>query len=43
MSTYYIVFVGRKHDVCDSWFECQLMVFFYKAGLDKAYKSCNKQ
>ena len=42
MSTYYVAFVGRKHKVCDSWFECQRKVFFYKGGLDKAYKSHDK-
>ena len=42
MSTYYVVFVGRKHGVCDSWFECQRKVIFYKSGLDKAYKSRDK-
>ena len=39
MSTYYVVFVGRRHGICDSWFECQRRVLFYKGELDKAYKS----
>ena len=39
MSTYYVVFVGRRYGICDSWFECQRRVIFYKGELDKAYKS----
>ena len=37
MTNYYLVFVGWKCDVCDSWIECQRKVIFYKGGLYNAY------
>ena len=43
MSTYFVFFIGWKHGVCDSWFECQRMMLFYKGGLDEAYKSHNAE
>ena len=39
MINYYVVFVSRKGEVCDSSIECQRSVIFYKKGLDKAYTS----
>ena len=39
MTNYYVVFVGRKHGVCNSWIECQRRVILYKESLYKAYTS----
>ena len=39
MTNYYVVFVGRKQGVCDSWIECQRKVIFYKGGFYKSYIS----
>ena len=39
MTNYYVVFVSRKHGVCNSWIECQKRVIFYKESLYKAYTS----
>ena len=35
ITNYYVVFVGRKRGVCDSWIECQRRVIFYKGGHTK--------
>ena len=35
ITNYYVVFVGRKCGVCNSWIECQRMVIFYKGGHTK--------
>ena len=39
MQTYYVVFVGRRHEVYDSWVECQKNVLLYKGSVYKAYTS----
>ena len=39
MQTYYVVFVGRRHGVYNSWVECQKNVFLYKKNVYKAYTS----
>ena len=30
MTNYYVVYVGKKRGVCDSWIECQKRVIFYE-------------
>ena len=35
--TYYVVFVGRRHGVYDSWAECQKNVLLYKGSVYKSY------
>ena len=42
MQTYYVVFVGRRHEVYDSWVECQKNVLLYKGSVYKAYTSRKK-
>ena len=37
--TYYVVFVGRRHGVYDSWAECQKNVLLYKGSVYKSYTS----
>ena len=37
--TYYVVFVGRRHGVYDSWAQCQKNVLLYKGGVYKSYTS----
>ena len=37
--TYYVVFVGCRHGVYDSWVECQKNVLLYKGSVYKAYTS----
>ena len=32
---YYVVFVGKKRGVCDSWIKCQRRLIFYKGGHTK--------
>ena len=32
---FYVVFVGRKRRVCDSWITCQRRVILYKEGYTK--------
>ena len=39
MQTYYVVFVGHRHGVYDSWVECQKNVLIYKGSVYKAYTS----
>ena len=39
MQTYYVVFVGRKHGVYDSWVKCQKNVLLYKKSVYKSYTS----
>ena len=39
MQTCYVVFVGHKHGVYDSWVECQKNVLLYKGSVYKAYTS----
>ena len=36
---YYVVFVGRRHGVYDSWAQCQKNVLLYKGGVYKSYTS----
>ena len=37
--TYYVVFVGCRHGVYDSWAECQKNVLLYKGSVYKSYTS----
>ena len=37
MQTYYVVFVGRRHGVYDSWAKCQKNELLYKRSVYKAY------
>ena len=39
LQTYYVVFVGHKHGVYNSWVECQKNVLLYKGGVYIAYTS----
>ena len=39
MQTYYVVFLGRRHGVYDSWAECQKNVLLYKESVYKSYTS----
>ena len=43
MSTYYVVFIGKKIRVCDSLFECQRRVLFIKVGYTKLIGHAMKQ
>ena len=36
---YYVVFVGRRHGVYNSWTECQKNVLLYKESVYKSYTS----
>ena len=36
---YYVVFVGHRHGVYDSWAECQKNVLLYKGSVYKSYTS----
>ena len=39
MENSYVISIGRKHKVCDSWLECQQRVLLYKVDLYKVYTS----
>ena len=39
MQAYYVVFVGRRHGVYNTWVECQKNVLLYKKNVYKAYTS----
>ena len=39
MQTYYVVFVGLRHGVYNSWVECQKNVLLYKESVYKSYTS----
>ena len=39
MQTYYVVFVGRRHGVYDSWVKCQKNVLLYKESVYESYTS----
>ena len=39
LQTFYVVFVGHKHGVYNSWVECQKNVLLYKGGVYIAYTS----
>ena len=36
---YYVVFVGRKKAICNSWPKCQEQVVGYKGNVYKSYKT----
>lgn len=38
-TTYYVVFVGRRPEIYDSWPECQLQVNGFPRNSFKSYKS----
>ena len=42
MQTCYVVFVGHRHGVYDSWVECQNNVLIYTGSVYKAYTSREK-
>ena len=35
MTNYYVVFVDKKHGVCDSYIRCQRRMILYKGGYTK--------